>query len=743
MTVCHCGFPHLDKTWVPHQSRHDHNGGVISRRIDDPKAGLVALGIATAVAQALLLREAMAALGGSELAWGTVMSLWLIGMAVGSRIGVSRGRITVIHSLPLLSLLVAGAGVVALRAAPAVLGAAPGEAVTTWAALWLWAAAVMPGAIAGGLAFPILAGGLGIAAGGRAYGLEATGSLVGGLALSLVLAPLGTAAALCLTAAAVTVLGSWPRARTTSWIIAAAMTAAAIVGGDVLAAAGWRWAGHPGELGGWRETRQQRLEVSAGEPASLYADGRLVASYPDPFMTVPTAHLVMLLHPQPERVLAVGCLADGAVATMALHPARELVMVEDDPQLAPQLRQWYGPSFSAVLAAPHVRVLATDPLRALRTSDPWDLIVLRDGNPTTVRHNRTRTVRFFERCRSNLTEDGALVVRINVSDTYLGGSAGRLVEVMASTLRRVFPRVVAVPGESILLVAGGDAAELTANPDVLRERWRARHIVDPMFDPEMLELLVDPLRATDLQGVVDAADAPVNTINRPRAVLLAAGLQEARSGSSLLTVSRALEGMVATPLAVAVAVAVVLVIGGSLVSRTTSITTAAVAGACSMGWWLLLFAAWQSTLGSVYAEVGALTAAFMAGLAAGSIAASRAEHPTARLPALLVAAAVLSGALAAGIALVAPAVVVPVLLATGGALTGAVFAGVANMAGRGQTRRGAGVAFSADEAGAAAAALVVGIIALPWAGMAATATGLALLALAALPGVSLAVRRGT
>jgi hypothetical protein len=53
------------------------------------------------------------------------------------------------------------------------------------------------------------------------------------------------------------------------------------------------------------------------------------------------------------------------------------------------------------------------------------------------------------------------------------------------------------------------------------------------------------------------------------------------------------------------------------------------------------------------------------------------------------------------------------------------------------------VAFAADEAGAAVAALVVGIVALPWAGMTATAIGLALLGLAAVPGATLARNRAT
>jgi hypothetical protein len=141
----------------------------------------------------------------------------------------------------------------------------------------------------------------------------------------------------------------------------------------------------------------------------------------------------------------------------------------------------------------------------------------------------------------------------------------------------------------------------------------------------------------------------------------------------------------------------------------------------------------------VYSEVGALTAVFMAGLAAGGAAASRWTEPARHLPALLAGGSVLSLALAAGAGLRAPVVVVPVLLAAAGLLTGLAFPGLASLGGH-SARRGTGTAFAADEAGAAAAALVIGIFILPWVGIAAAAGGLAVLEIAALPAVAAALR---
>ena len=95
-----------------------------------PRTSLLASGFATAVAQAVLLREAMTALAGSELAWGVVLGLWLAGMAAGSRIAVGRGPRSA-ALLPAVVLLLTAVGVTLLRISPALARVASGETLET------------------------------------------------------------------------------------------------------------------------------------------------------------------------------------------------------------------------------------------------------------------------------------------------------------------------------------------------------------------------------------------------------------------------------------------------------------------------------------------------------------------------------------------------------------------------------------------------------------------------------------
>jgi hypothetical protein len=210
-----------------------------------------------------------------------------------------------------------------------------------------------------------------------------------------------------------------------------------------------------------------------------------------------------------------------------------------------------------------------------------------------------------------------------------------------------------------------------------------------------------------------------------------------------LNISRGLEARRPTPLLLGLLAAVMCLGVNALRRNPSPVFTGAVVGATSMGWWLLLIAAWQSTLGSVFAEVGALNGAFMAGLAAGAIWATRQSLSTRLLPIFLTAGAAVSCVLASKLLFAMPLLTIPLLLVLGGWITGAAFSGVAELAGRGETRRGSGISFAADEAGAAASALVVGIVALPWAGSTATALGLAVLGLASVPAALRATRRET
>jgi hypothetical protein len=130
----------------------------------------------------------------------------------------------------------------------------------------------------------------------------------------------------------------------------------------------------------------------------------------------------------------------------------------------------------------------------------------------------------------------------------------------------------------------------------------------------------------------------------------------------------------------------------------------------------------------------------MGGLAAGAAIAQRWPRPDRQLPAILLVGCIVSVLIASGFAFATPIVSIPSLLLSAGLLTGLAFPGMTTLMDC-KDRRRAGVVFAADEAGAASAALMVGVLAVPWAGLTAIALGLAILQLAAIPAIVVGLRR--
>lgn len=706
---------------------------------------LLALGWACGVAQAVLLRESMALAGGSELAWGVVLAMWLVGMSAGARVGVALGRPGAGGWGPAVMLLAGAGATVLLRAAPLLAAITPGEALASARAVWLWALAVLPVAVVGGWSFPTLTAALGDGGdAGRAWALEAAGAFVGGAVFTFALAGLGSVTALAGGLAVVVVVAPPKGSR---WVAASGVAIATVLllpwAERGLARAAWGWAGHPGELRAFANTRRQRLQLGSGPPLSVYGDGALIASAVDPYTSVPLGHLLALLHPAPRAVLCVGCLGSGVLPVLLTHPLERLLVVEDDPEMVRWLPAWLGETVSLALADARVEVRTDDPVRVIAARGAkLDLVLLLDGDPTTLRRHRTRSLEFVRACAARLAPGGVVVIRTGVSDTYLAGVGGELLATLAATLTAALPEVVGLPGEEVLLVGGPAGMGRGVTEEVLAERWQARGAVNADFDPALLADRLDEHRRQRLDAFLKRSQALPSAAGHPRAVPLAALHGERRVGYRRGGMVVTGTGMPRWPAWAGVAALASLLVSWTLLRGAPPAPLAACVGFCSMGWWVLLLAAWQAAEGSVFAEVGVLSGLFMAGLAGGAWWAARHADPGTWLAGALGVGIGVSLALASGLPFLRPrAVIIPLLLAAG-ACTGGAFPGLAALAGAGNERRGAGRGFAADEAGAALGAFGFGLFALPWLGVGGSGMALAGILAAALVAVLLGRRRG-
>lgn len=734
----------------------------------DAHAAFLAAGLLATAAQSLLLRELVVDAAGDEAAIGVGLAAWLAGIAAGAAVARRRAPAAPLHAGLGLALLASLAPVALLggRLLRAALAPHPGELPGLGTALALSLATLALPGVAVGATFTALAASAarGWPAGEavrRVYVVESLGSLGGGLAVTLLAGTHVLPARLCALAAATGLVLSLraprelaaaraPRLAALGFALALAAAASPL---DRATERSRFAATAPGvALQATADTPLQHLAIGGEDVRHLYASGRYVASFPEPYAAETRGALLAVMAPRLERVLLLGGLESGLVPVLRRHGARHLTLVEPDFHARDFLRPWLPAGEAAALDDPRVRVVSDDPRRFVSRpgAGPFDLVVLPSAAPDTLRQARLATVEFFHHIGARLAPDGVLVSGLQTAPTAASGDTAALAGALVRTLREAFAVVRVTPGPDSLVVAGRDPRAVSLDPGVLAARWRERSLDSPAFDAALLPGILDPDRVAAGEAAIAraAAASAVSRDDRPLSFLhaLARGHRERadRWGDGVGAVARAgPSGLAALVLLLAGAMALRAVRPRRPPTRVRRVASFAVAvvGAAGMGWSLVLLFAFQTHAGALHGALGALVAVFMLGLAAGGALAPRSSGV---LPGCLGAAAAVSAllplaldaaALAAAGGPRAALVAYATLLFVTGAATGSVFpAAVEARLGAGdEVRDAAGSIEAADHVGAAVAALLGAVLFVPLLGLSGTA-----LLLAALLGVSFA-----
>jgi spermidine synthase len=725
------------------------------------------MGVVTLTAQALLLRELMVTWRGNEISIGIALCVWLASTGAGSIWGAALARRRDDPAGP-FALALAAVGlltplsVAAARVARPLLGIPPGELAGPLALLAATALTLVPLALASGAAFAaaIASASRRVTGTGRAlapvYVAEALGALVAGLATSIVLLDRVAPLAVALLAAAVALLGaaaalrsvpSGPRGRgaAVACVLAVAALAAAVspLGGAAdrrLSAAAWSEAGF---VSGLHSRYGFIVAAERGSQRSLFQNGVLVASVPDRAGAEEAVHLALLQHPAPGRVLLLG-----APAEILKHPSVSAVdCVELDPALVGAARRAFGPAIAAGLADARVSLAYADArFLVKRARGPYDAVIVNVPGPTTVQLNRLYTVEFMREVRALLSPDGVAAFSLSSSEDYVGEELARLLATVDRSMRDAFGAVLVTPGDPCHFIGAGRPDYLSRDASVLESRVRERRLDLAHVRGYYLEDRLRPDRVAALEDRLASVETAVNADLAPTCTYSALVLwsERASQGAGVLRAARESATLPNAALAAA-ALATVLaalrrVHRAAAPSGPTLAAAVAVAGFTGIGVEVAALAALQSIYGFVYLAVALVSGLFMAGLALGGWLGGRAAARGAgeRLALALsagLAAAPLAVAWAVRIAeALSPsaagpaAALVPAAMVVAAALSGALFpvAGALLAAGRDPTAPAARL-YGADLLGAAAGALVCGVVLLPVLGVEKAMAALALL----------------
>jgi spermidine synthase len=411
-------------------------------------------GFTALACEVLWTRGLLFHVGTTTHAFTSMLAIYLLGLAAGSAISARMiHRLTdasrALSTLQLLVALSCAASLFVLdRAAPIVDDLVPPDAswlsLVTSSLLKSAVTMLLPTLLFGAM-FPValdrLKSGTTSVAGlvGRLYAANTWGALAGAVAAGFLMIPvLGVRRTLLLCAMTNVALAMVMRRTLLRGAVAAAVVAVAFV----VAVAG------PSPL--HRTRGSEQLEYYAegntatvsvvrevGGTKTLYIDKVPVAAT-DPIMMTDQktlAHLPMLLHPDPRRVLTVGFGSGGASWSFARHRRLEAIdAVEIDPAVfgaAPFLQE----SNHAVWRDPRFRLIIEDARSYLAyTRQQYDII---STDCTDLRYKSNAslyTSDYFALCRRRLRPNGLVVVWMP-----LGGLDEDVFKLALRTFRNVFP----------------------------------------------------------------------------------------------------------------------------------------------------------------------------------------------------------------------------------------------------------------------------------------------------------------
>lgn len=616
------------------------------------------IGFTAVIAQIVLMRELMVVFCGNEMSLGLMLASWLVWTAIGSSgLGRLASRTTQPRRLmALLEVLVALAFPLAIflaRASKGVFQSVPGEILGPGPMI-LTSLVVLS-------AFCLLSGGL-FAVGSRlfaqeaststlagtsnVYLLEALGSGLGGILASLLLIRYFTsfqiATLLCLLnflGAASLAIPSVPRRRAAGLALVGVFALLVLpFGCPWLEKMSLKRLWNGFDLVAARNSVYGNLAVVQTEGTrSLFENGLVAFNVPDPAAAEESVHFALLQHPAPKSLLLIGGGVNGSLSQALQHPSLERIdYVELDPAVLDLAQEYFSAEWAPLRVDPRVHIHNTDGRLFLRTTDlRFDVLIVNLPEPQTAQLNRFYTLEFFREASGKLTPRGIFSFQLKGSEDYISPDLAEFLRCIDKTLRRVFPEVATIPGDTVHFFAAARAGNLTNDSQELIARLRARHITTSYVREYYLPYRMMPDRMLDLESQIHpGAQTRINRDFTPIAYYFDVALWSTRFNTAYRRVFQAMAAVRFGPLAAALGSALFGLVALLRLLPAAKNRSRASAGFCvaAMGFTLiglemLLLLAFQAIYGYVYQQLAIIIAGFMLGMTLGSRWGLRAAAP--------------------------------------------------------------------------------------------------------------------
>jgi len=210
---------------------------------------------------------------------------------------------------------------------------------------------------------------------------------------------------------------------------------------------------------------------------SLYANGILDFSFPLRRDDEGLVSLVFLQLKRPQNVLVIGAGIKGIISQILKYKVKKVYYLELDPKLIKMVKKYLPEQDRKALVSRKVKVIHKEARDFINTykGEKFDVIFLNTSLPLNLYLNRFYTVEFFQKIRTLLKSEGVFTLSIPSKENYLSQELQDLDACIFHTLKKVFPKIILVPGEELRFLASLRGA-LSDDPQELASRFSSRKI---------------------------------------------------------------------------------------------------------------------------------------------------------------------------------------------------------------------------------------------------------------------------
>ena len=362
---------------------------------------------------------------------------------------------------------------------------------------------------------------------------------------------------------------------------------------------------------------------------SVYRNGELSDSYPNPLAAEEAVHFALLTHPAPKKVFIIGGGFSGTVAEILKHPSvKEVDYAEIDSKLIEILGKTFPLAARNFLDDARVHIINADGRWRLKTaSAEYDVIILALPDPTTALVNRYYTVEFFKEAKKALKPGGIFAFSMNSSEDYIDSSLAHILGGVKRSLEMSFRRTELLPGGKCYFIASD--CEFETGLDCLLKRLDERNIENDFINRYFLPYRLSEERRDYLQNSLRMDQGTwLNRDFHPLGFIKTLDRWERQFHPSQGSIHWLLQNFkpgFALALAAGLALIIMIASKGPRFEKCVG-SAVSLGGFSQMGMQIMLILGFQSIFGYMYYQQAVLIAGFMVGAGLGSFTAGRWEN---------------------------------------------------------------------------------------------------------------------